>query len=167
MSVLKRRPFCVDMIGGKGIYLFLVLSRARVRRVCHGKFSSVLLTCDGYSKVLRDNPCMYVAHVCFYVCCSDSVGSVKIMFVVYQRLLKIVGFISHCEVLCVGYLCNGCDVRLVMHVIASISVWEGCWFRHAVVVYLRHVFQSLRAAFFTTCSLLMLVRDAIGDRSYG
>ena len=22
----------------------------------------------------RDNRCMYMAHVCFYVCCSDCVG---------------------------------------------------------------------------------------------
>ena len=22
----------------------------------------------------RDNRCMYIAHVCFYVCCSDCVG---------------------------------------------------------------------------------------------
>ena len=29
----------------------------------------------------RDNRCMYMAHVCFYVCCSDCVGSVG-MFVV-------------------------------------------------------------------------------------
>ena len=42
----------------------------------------------------RDNRCMYMAHVCFYVCCSDCVergGSVG-MFVVKQPLLKIVGF---------------------------------------------------------------------------
>ena len=31
----------------------------------------VIVSC---SKVLRDNDCMYVAHVCFYVCCSDSAG---------------------------------------------------------------------------------------------
>ena len=29
----------------------------------------------------RDNRCMYMAHVCFYVCCSDCAGSVG-MFVV-------------------------------------------------------------------------------------
>ena len=22
----------------------------------------------------RDNRCMYIAHVCFYICCSDCVG---------------------------------------------------------------------------------------------
>ena len=25
-------------------------------------------------KMPRDNRCMYMAHVCFYVCCSDWVG---------------------------------------------------------------------------------------------
>ena len=29
----------------------------------------------------RDNRCMYIAHVCFYVYCSDCAGSVR-MFVV-------------------------------------------------------------------------------------
>ena len=24
--------------------------------------------------MLRDNRCMYMAHVCFHVCCSDIVG---------------------------------------------------------------------------------------------
>ena len=32
------------------------------------------------------------------------------MFVVYRELLKVVGFISRCEVLCVMYLCRGCNV---------------------------------------------------------
>ena len=31
----------------------------------------------------RDNRCMYMAHVCFYVCCSDCVGGGSVgMFVV-------------------------------------------------------------------------------------
>ena len=37
----------------------------------------------------RNNRCMYMAQVCFYVCCSDCVGSVG-MFVVSRPLLKIV-----------------------------------------------------------------------------
>ena len=31
------------------------------------------------------------------------------MFVVYRELLKVVGFFSRCEVLCVMYLCSGGD----------------------------------------------------------
>ena len=60
-----------------------VHSWARVRRVCRGKFSSVLhadlrWVCAQYfvvvscSEVLRDNACVYVGHVCFYVCCGDG-----------------------------------------------------------------------------------------------
>ena len=43
MGVLRRR-FCVDMIGGKGIYWFLV---GLGYDACAGVSSSVLLTCGG------------------------------------------------------------------------------------------------------------------------
>ena len=75
MGVLRRRC-CVDR---KGIYLFLVglgydacagvSSLQCLRWVCAQYF--VIVSC---SEVLRDNSCVYVAHVCFYVCCSDSAG---------------------------------------------------------------------------------------------
>ena len=46
-----------------------------------GSLSSELLVCGGGVRsilllplVARDNRCMYMAHVCFYVCCSDCVG---------------------------------------------------------------------------------------------
>ena len=61
-----------------------VLSWARVRRVGRGSLSSELLVCGGGVRCFfviaccgympRDNRCMYMAHVCFYVCCSDCVG---------------------------------------------------------------------------------------------
>ena len=60
-----------------------VLSWARVRRVRRGRgsISSELLMCGrGVHSILllplvaRDNRCMYMANVCFYVCCSDCVG---------------------------------------------------------------------------------------------
>ena len=57
-----------------------VLSWARVRRVRRGSISSELLVCGGgvcsilLLPLARDNRCMYMAHVCFYVCCSDCVG---------------------------------------------------------------------------------------------
>ena len=54
---------------------------ARVRRVRQGNISSELLMCGGgvrsillLSLVARDNRCMYMAQVCFYVCCIDCVG---------------------------------------------------------------------------------------------
>ena len=43
-----------------------------MRRVRRGSISSELQMCGGG---------MYMSHVCFYVCCSDCVGSVR-MFVV-------------------------------------------------------------------------------------
>ena len=57
-----------------------VLSWARVRRVRRGSLSSELLMCALYFVIAscgwmhRDNRCIYMAHVCFYVCCSDCVG---------------------------------------------------------------------------------------------
>ena len=58
-----------------------VLSWARVRRVRRGSISSELLVCGGGVRsilllplVARDNRWVYMAHVCFYVCCSDCVG---------------------------------------------------------------------------------------------
>ena len=62
-------------------YDLFVLSWARVRRVRRGSISSELLVCGGGVRsilllplVARDNRCMDMAHVCFYVCCSDCVG---------------------------------------------------------------------------------------------
>ena len=61
-----------------------VMSWARVRRVRWGSISSELLMCGGGVRsiillplvaiCLRDNRCMYMTHVCFYLCCSDCVG---------------------------------------------------------------------------------------------
>ena len=61
-----------------------VLSWARVRRVMRGSVSSELLMCGGGARSIfllplvtmmpRDNRCVYMAHVCFYVFCGDCVG---------------------------------------------------------------------------------------------
>ena len=60
-----------------------VLSWARVRRVRRGSISSELLVCGGGVRSILllplvarclYNRCVYMAHVCFYVCCSDCVG---------------------------------------------------------------------------------------------
>ena len=50
-----------------------------MRRVRRGSLSSELLMCGR---------CMYIAHVCFYVSCSDCGGGHVGMFVVYRPLLK-------------------------------------------------------------------------------
>ena len=54
----------------------VVLSWARVRRVRRGSISSELLMCGVVRSImlLPLDICMYMAHVCFYVCCSDCVG---------------------------------------------------------------------------------------------
>ena len=93
------------------------------------------------------------------------------MFVVYQELLKIVGFISRCEVLCVVYLycgcdgycafcltCDACNCRCFCMGRMLVLSCRCCMFVSCV-----HPVQALRAAFCMTCSLLMLVGDAIGD----
>ena len=61
-----------------------VLGWAMVRRVRWGSLSSELLVCGGgvrsilllplVARCLETIICMYMAHVCFYVCCSDCVG---------------------------------------------------------------------------------------------
>ena len=58
-----------------------VLSWARVRRVRRGSISSEMLMCGGSVRSIlllplmaRDNICMYMEHVCFYVWCSDCMG---------------------------------------------------------------------------------------------
>ena len=97
-------------------------------------------------------------------------GSVG-MFVVYRELLKVVGFISRCELLCVVYLYSGCDGYCAFDLICDacncrcfcmgrmlVSSCRCCMFVSCV-----HPVQALRAAFCMTCSLLMLVGDAIGD----
>ena len=61
-----------------------VLSWAWVRRVRRGSLFSELLMCGGgvrgilllslVARCLETIDVMYMAHVCFYVCCSDCVG---------------------------------------------------------------------------------------------
>ena len=63
-----------------------VLSWAMVRRVIRGSISAELLMCGGdvrsilllppVARCLDTIICKYMAHVYFYVCCSDCVGSV-------------------------------------------------------------------------------------------
>ena len=44
--------------------------------MCGGGVRSILLLSLVARCILhRDNRCMYMAHVCFYVCCSDCAGS--------------------------------------------------------------------------------------------
>ena len=54
-----------------------------------------------------DSTCVHVAHVCFYVCCTDSAGVCEVVSDI-SGLLKVVGCISRCELLYVVYLYSGC-----------------------------------------------------------
>ena len=54
----------------------------------------------------RDNRCMYMAHVCFYVCCSDCAGSVGMCVVL--KIVFCLGVWKYVVCLCKG--CDGCCV---------------------------------------------------------
>ena len=117
----------------------------------------------------KDNRCMYMAHACFYVCCSDCVGvcgnvccvAAVVKYSVFSlRVLK--------YVVC---LCNGCDRCCVFCLYCdrwsctcsclgsmSVSSYRCCMFVSCV-----HSVAVLSAAICMTCSLLMLVEDARGD----
>ena len=60
----------------------------------------------------RDNRCMYMAHVCFYVCCSDCVwicGNVCcVAAIVKDSVFYSLGVLKYVVCLCKG--CDGCCV---------------------------------------------------------
>ena len=92
-----------------------VLSWARVRRLRQGSLSSELIMCGGgvrsillFPLVARVNRCMYMAHVCFYVCCSDSVGVCGNVCCV-AAVVKNNVFLSRGVLKYVVCLCRGCD----------------------------------------------------------
>ena len=62
----------------------------------------------------RDNRCVYMAHVCFYVCCSDCVGVCGNVCCV-AAVVKIVVFLvlECCSMLCV---CVGDVMDVVFYV---------------------------------------------------
>ena len=91
---------------GKGD--LFVLSWARMRRVRRGSLSSKMLMCSGgvsqyfviasCCSMHRDNRCMYMTHVCLYVCCSDYVGVCENVCCA-AAIVKYIGFFS-LEVYC-------------------------------------------------------------------
>ena len=118
-----------------------------------------------------DNRCMYMVHVCFYVCCSDCVGVygnvscvasvVKIVFLSLGVLKYVVCLCRGCDGWCV--LCLYCEAwSCRCSCMGSVSVSScRCWMFVSCV----HPVTVLNAAFCMTCSLLMLVEDAIGDHT--
>ena len=119
--------------------------------------------------MLIDNRCMYIAHVCFYVCCSDSVGVCGnvccVAAVVKDRVLSL-GVLKYVVCLCKG--CDGCCVFCLYcdtwscrcSCMGSVSV-SSC--RCCVFVSCAHPVVVLNAEFCMTSSLLMRVEDARGD----
>ena len=116
----------------------------------------------------RVNRCMYMAHVCFYVCCSDSVGVygnvccvaavVKVVFFSLGVLKYVVCLCSGCDGCCVFCLyCDAWNCRCSCMSVSSCICYMFVSCVHPVAV--------LNAAFSMTCSLLMLVEDAIGDHT--
>ena len=74
----------------------------------------------------RDNRCMYMAHVCFYVCCSDCVvvcGNVCCVAAVKYSFFSL-GVLKYVVCLCKG--CDGCCVFvcIVTHGAVGARVWE-------------------------------------------
>ena len=120
----------------------------------------------------RDNRCVYMAHVCFYVCCSDCVGVCGnvccVAAVVKNSVFLSLGVLKYVVCLCRG--CDGCCVfclyceawscRCSCMGSVSVSSCRCCMFVSCV-----HPVAVLNAAFCMTCSLLMLVEDAIGDHT--
>ena len=120
----------------------------------------------------RDNRCMYMAHVCFYVCCSDCARVCGNICCV-AAVVKNCGFLSLGVLKYVVCLCRGCDGCCVFCLYCealscrcscmgsvNVSSCRCCMFVSCV-----HPVAVLNAAFCMTCSLLMLVEDAIGDHT--
>ena len=62
----------------------------------------------------RDNRCMHMAHVCFYVCCSECVGGLweclAKFFCQYGSIYLLAACVCGCDgdVICVGHDLNRC-----------------------------------------------------------
>ena len=104
-----------------------------------------------------------MAHVCFYVCCSDCVG-------VCGNVCCVAGVVSLGVLNYAVCLCKGCDVCCVFCMYCdawscryscmgsmSVSSCRCCMFVSCV-----HPVVVLNAAFCMTYSLLILVEDARG-----
>ena len=109
---------------------------------------------------------MYMAHVCFYVCCSDCVGvcgNVCCVTAIVENGVFSLGVLKYIVCLCRG--CDGCCVFCLYceawscksSCMGSVSVLSCrcCMFVSCV-----HPVAVLNAAFCMTCNVLILVADA-------
>ena len=73
-----------------------------------------------FHQMLRDNRCMYMAHACFYVCCSDCVGVCEIvccisaivqdsglLYVCVRGVMDVIFFCLYCHAWSCRCLCMG------------------------------------------------------------
>ena len=118
----------------------------------------------------RDNRCMHMTHVYFYVCCSDCVGVCGnvccVAAVVKNRFFCSLGVLKYVVCLCMG--CDGCCVfclycevwscRCSCKGSVSVSSCRCCMFLSCV-----NPVTVINAAFCMICSLLTLVENARGD----
>ena len=121
----------------------------------------------------RDNRCEYMAHVCFYVCCSDCDricgNACCVAAVVENSVFFCFGVLKY--VVCLCRVCNGycvfylyCDVwRCRCSYMGSVSV-SSC--RCYMFVSCVNPVAVLHAAFCMTCSLLMLRRGILHSWSH-
>ena len=74
----------------------------------------------------KDNRCMYMAHVCYNVCCIDCVGvcenSCCVAVVVKDSRFYSLGVLKYVVCLCKG--CDGYCVRIVTRGAVGARVWE-------------------------------------------
>ena len=114
------------------------------------------------------NRCMYMAHVSFYVHCSDCVGVrynvCRVSVDVKDRVFSL-GVLKYVACLCEEsdgccVFCLYCDAwSSRCSCMGSMSV-SSC---RCMIVSCVHPVAVFNTAFCMTCSLLMLVQDARGD----
>ena len=112
---------------------------------------------------------MYMAHVCFYVCCSDNVrvyGNLCCVAAVVKDSIFSLGMLKY--VVCLCKICDGCCVFCLYceawsYRCSCIGSVSGMPCRCCMFVSCVNPMAVLNAAFCMTYSLLMLVEDVIGD----
>ena len=91
--------------------------------MCSGSVYSILILLF----VAIDNRCVYMVHVCFYVCCSDCVGVCGNVCCVAAIVKD--GVLNLRVLKCIVCLCKGCDGCCVFFCIVTrgavgARVWE-------------------------------------------
>ena len=158
-----------------------VLSWARVRRVRRGSLSSELLICGGCVHSILLLPlvtrCLETIDVCIWrmfvfmsvvvnvwglwECCCVAAVVKKSVFLSLGVLNYVVCLCRGCDGCCVFCLyCEAWSCRCSCMGSVSVSSCRCCKFVSCV-----HPVAVLNAAFCMSCSLLMLVEDAIGDHT--